>query len=41
MIQFEKNMEIWRNRKHYYNSLIDPNISDLKANLNKNQWGEV
>ena len=41
MIQFEKNMEIWRNRKHYYNSLIDPNISDLKANLNKNQWGEI
>ena len=41
MIQFEKNMEIWRNRKHYYNSLIDPNISDLKANLNKNKWGEI
>ena len=41
MIQFEKNMDIWRNRKLYYNSLVNPTYKDVIANRNKIEWGVI
>lgn len=41
MIQFEKNMDIWHNRKLYYNSLVNPSYKDVVANSNKKEWGVI
>ena len=39
MIQFEKNMNIWSERKSFYNSLVAPVYTDVLANTNKSDWG--
>lgn len=41
MIQFEKNMEIWKQKKSYINSLLNPTIEDIIANKNKKDWGSI
>lgn len=41
MIQFEKNMQIWNDRKLFYNSLVDPTYKDVIANRNKTEWGVI
>lgn len=41
MIQFEKNMQIWRERKSFYNSLKAPSYTDIMANKNKTDWGVI
>lgn len=41
MIQPRTNMEIWRERKAYYNSLAQPGWEDVMANKQRENWGEV
>ncbi|QWD91097.1 hypothetical protein FD973_01795 [Polynucleobacter sp. MWH-Braz-FAM2G] len=41
LIQLKKNMSIWRKRKAYYESLNAPDWSDVIANKNRPNWGEI
>lgn len=41
MIQFDENMRIWEEKKSHLNNLVNPGISDLKANINKKEWGTM
>jgi hypothetical protein len=41
MIQFEKNVQIWRERKAYFNSLLNPSYIDVIANKTKKDWGMI
>lgn len=40
-IQLKKNMKIWQQRKAFYNTLDNPDWSDVMANKNKSSWGEI
>lgn len=39
MIQYKKNMEIWRRKKAYYDNLQNPSWEGVTANLGKTNWG--
>jgi len=41
MLQFEKNMEIWKLKKAYINSLLIPTLEDIIANKDKKDWGRI
>lgn len=41
LIQLKKNMNIWQERKAYYETLDTPDWSDVMANKNKSSWGEI
>ena len=41
MIQFEKNMEIWKQKKSYINSLLNPTLEDIIANKQQKNWGII
>lgn len=41
MIQHKKNMQIWSDKKTYYNSLKNPTVEDVKGNINKKEWGVI
>ena len=41
MIQHDKNMQIWRDRKDFYNSLENPIYKDVLANKDKKEWGII
>lgn len=41
MIQFEENMRIWKEKKKFYSSLVNPSINDLKANIKNKEWGII
>jgi predicted glycosyltransferase involved in capsule biosynthesis len=41
MIQHKKNMQIWKERKAFYNSLMNPTIEDIKGNKTKKEWGII
>jgi hypothetical protein len=40
-IQLKKNMRIWQERKAFFNTLENPDWSDVMANKNKSSWGEI
>lgn len=41
MIQWKENMNLWRERKAYFQSLEDPTWDDVTANKSKPSWGEI
>ena len=41
LIQLKKNMSIWQDRKAYYETLDTPDWSDVMANKNRSNWGEI
>jgi hypothetical protein len=41
LIQQRKNMNIWRERKAFYETLENPDWSDVIANKSKSSWGEI
>jgi hypothetical protein len=41
MLQFRKNMKIWKQKKEWYLSLQNPSTSDLTANKDISDWGII
>ena len=41
LIQLKKNMSIWQERKAYYENIDTPDWSDVMANKNRPNWGEI
>jgi len=41
MIQFEKNMQIWRDRAEHYNSLDNIEYQDVMGNVHGHDWGVI